>query len=464
MTAVETAVETAAAPAAPAAAWRNRIVGSGEEAPDRLLANPANWRSHPPSQEDAMTGALGTIGWVQQVIVNRTTGHLVDGHLRADLARRQGAATVPVLYVDLSEEEERLVLASLDPLGAMANANRDRLAELLSALTPTDTSLERLLKGLATENRITLAPPADPDEVPETPAEPYVKPGELYVLGDHRLLCGDATNPQDVARLLDGGAPTLLATDPPYGVQLDQTWRDGVWNNRGWATNAPSAKPYMMRDGAVVQPEAEGAPKGARRRTRGHHSEGHRNTAVSGDTRADWSEAFALVPSLTVGYVWHASAHMLEVLSGLLAIGFEMAQQVIWDKGLWSMSRQWYHWQHEPCMVVRKPGIPNLFIGDDRSQSTIWRAPSPKRLGAGSTEEKYDHPMQKPVLLFETPIRNHLRRGGAVYDPFVGSGTCLIAAETQGVRCYAMEIDPKYVQVVVERWQTFTGKQAVRDG
>ena len=131
---------------------------------------------------------------------------------------------------------------------------------------------------------------------------------------------------------------------------------------------------------------------------------------------------------------------------------------MIWDKGLFAMGRSWYHWAHEPCWAVRKPGVPNLFLGE-RDQSTIWRAPSPKMIMAGSTEAKFDHPAQKPVVLFESPIRNH---AGDVYDPFLGSGTALIAAETLGRRCFGMEIDPRYVQVIIERWQAFTGQEAVR--
>ena len=193
--------------------------------------------------------------------------------------------------------------------------------------------------------------------MPEPPEEPYVKPGELWLLGDHRLLCGDATNADDVARLLDGAAPTLLATDPPYGVQLDQTWRDGVYNGprkrvKGWGVVAGAEKPYMMRRGPD---DAE------RARSRPSAGTTPRATATprSADTRADWSEAYALVPSLQVGYVWHASVHTLEVLQGLLGIGFELAGQIIWDKGLFAVGRSWYHWGHEPCVVVRRPGVPH---------------------------------------------------------------------------------------------------------
>ena len=447
---------------APTAPWRSRIAGSGEEAPDQLLANPANWRIHPKAQQDALAGALDQVGWVGQVLVNQRSGFVVDGHARVALALTRGEATVPVLYVDLDPNEEALVLATLDPIGAMAAADTEKLEALLAGITVDDAGLLALLGDLAGNDP--KAGLTDPDDVPEPSEEPYVKTGDLWILGDHRLLCGDATNPEDVARLLDGAAPTLLATDPPYGVSLDQTWRDGVYNGpqkrvRGWGVKQGAERPYMMRDGTSVGPEGDDAT----RATRGAHGRtaGHRNTSISGDVRADWSEAFALVPSLQVGYIWYASSHTLEVLQGLLGIGFELSQQIIWDKGLFSIGRQWYHWAHEPCFVVRKPGAKVPFYGE-RNQATIWRAPSPKRLGAGSTEEKTDHPTQKPVVLAEIPIGNHLRAGEAVYEPFCGSGTTLMAAETLGRRCLAIEIDPKYVQVAIERWQNFSGAKAVR--
>jgi len=153
--------------------------------------------------------------------------------------------------------------------------------------------------------------------------------------------------------------------------------------------------------------------------------------------------------------------HAPEVAAGLQRIGFEIVSQVIWDKGLFAIGRSWYHWGHEPCWVVRKAASKARFLGE-RNQSTIWRAPSPKMIMAGSDEPKVDHPTQKPVALYEAPIGNHLRRGESLYDPFLGSGTTLVAAERLGRRCYGMEIDPRYVQVAIERWQTFTGQQAAK--
>jgi DNA modification methylase len=444
-------VTTKSRATAPSTPWHNRIVGSGEEAPDQLLANPANWRIHPKAQQDALAGALDQVGWVQQVMVNRRTGFVVDGHARVALALSRGEAAVPVLYVELSPEQEALVLASLDPLGAMATTDAHKLEALLGDVSADAPELDRMLRDLATKAGIDLAQEGltDADAVPEPAAEPYVKPGELWLLGDHRLLCGDATQPEDVARLLDGASPRLLSTDPPYGVSLDPTWRDGVYNALG-----PAERPYMRIDGQASENDATRAPGGRRGRT-----VGHRNTSVSGDTRVDWSEAYELVPSLTVGYVWHAGVHAAEVADGLVRIGFEIVAQVIWDKGLFALGRSWYHWGHEPCWVIRKPGVPNLYQGT-RDQSTIWRAASPKMIMGGSTEEKFDHPAQKPVVLAEIPIRNHLEPGEAVYDPFLGSGTTLVAAERLGRRCYGLEIDPRYAQISLERWQAFTGRTA----
>jgi DNA modification methylase len=422
----------------PTAPWRSRIVGSGEEAPDQLLANPANWRVHPKAQQDALAGALDQVGWVQQILVNQRSGFVVDGHARIALALTRGEPTVPVLYVDLDPDEEALVLATLDPIGAMAGRDDEKLRDLLAGITVDDAGLLALLGDLAGNDP--KAGLTDPDDVPETPEEPYVKLGELYVLGDHRLLCGDATSADDVARLLGGAEPRLLVTDPPYGVELNMEWRDGVYNALG------PAEPSYMRATTTTDGGAHGRTKG------------HRNTTVSGDTRADWSAAYALVPSLEVAYVWHASAHVVEVIRGLEEIGFELRQQIVWVKTIAAMSRSAYNWQHEPCLYAVRKGKTAEWIGDTR-QTTVWEHPSPKMIGGGSTEEKFDHPTQKPAECMGRPIRNHR---GDVYEPFSGSGTTIIAAEQLGRRCYAMEIEPKYVQVALERWQAFTGKTAER--
>ena len=258
--------------------------------------------------------------------------------------------------------------------------------------------------------------------------------GDLWLLGPHRVLCGDATSVEAVALLLGERKPRLMVTDPPYGIALDSEWRD--------------------RDGLNGYGPAE--PSYMKKRTAGHNE-----TSISGDTRADWSEAFALTPSLEVAYVWHASKFTREVLDGLLRIGFLHHQQIIWNKGRTVLTRTHYWFQHEPCWYVRKKNAP--WHGKAGENSTIWDSPSPKFIMGGSDEDKYDHPTQKPVDLMRRPILNHLRRGELVYDPFLGSGTTLAAAELTERVCYGLELDPKYVDVVVQRWQELTGKQATLD-
>ena len=151
-----------------------------------------------------------------------------------------------------------------------------------------------------------------------------------------------------------------------------------------------------------------------------HRTQGHTETTISGDTRADWSEAFELVPSLQIAYVWHATVFTREVLNGLLRIGFLYPQQIIWNKGRTVLTRTHYWYQHEPCWYVRKKNAP--WFGKAGKNSTIWDSPSPKFIMGGSDEEKFDHPTQKPVELMRRPILNHTQRGELVYEPFLGFG------------------------------------------
>ncbi len=428
---------------------------------DELRPDPANPRRIGDDELDALERSLRQFGFVQPVLARRDDRIVVGGHQRLVAARRLGLATVPVTWLDISVEQARLLGLALNKISG--SWDEQLLARLLADLGTTpgiDLSLsgfdedevKDLLRSLETREKRERPGAFDLETaLDEARRAPRAKPGELWRLGDHRLLCGDATNPDDVARLLDGASPTLLATDPPYGVSLDPTWRDGVYNGLGAAE-----RPYMRTDGQLEGDDATRANVGAHGRTAGH-----RNTTLSGDTRVDWSEAFALVPSLTVGYVWHAGVHAAAVAAGLERIGFEIVSQVIWDKGLFAIGRSWYHWSHEPCWVVRRRGAKAPFRGS-RDQATIWRVPSPKMIMGGSVEAKWDHPAQKPLVLFETPIRNHLRAGEALYDPFLGSGTALVAAERTGTRCYAMEIDPIYVEVALRRWERFSGAIAER--
>jgi hypothetical protein len=184
------------------APWQNRIVDYVDVAPADLVPNPRNWRTHPAEQQRALGGALSEVGWVTGVVVNRTTGNVVDGHLRIELDLTRQEPAVLVTYVELTEGEEALILATLDPIGAMANAEATALASLLSGLEPADEALRALLDDLTREQGIDLARSGlvDPDDAPDLAEEPTVRRGELYALGDHRLSCGDATDGLDVRR------------------------------------------------------------------------------------------------------------------------------------------------------------------------------------------------------------------------------------------------------------------------
>lgn len=412
--------------------WRNRIVGSGEAPPADLAANPRNWRIHPAAQQAAVGGALDQLGWIQQVIVNRSTGFVVDGHLRVAMALARGEPMVPVLYVELDEAEEALALATFDPLSAMAVSSPEKLAELMRGLTVDDPALLAMLNA-----NLTVSKPGftDPNTIPAPVDEPYVVRGEVYRLGGHRLMCGDSTDAGDVARLLAGEKPALLVTDPPYGVAYDPTWR---------ATAGVNKNPLKMG-------------------------------AVSNDDRADWTPAWNLAPA-DVAYVWHGGLHAGTVAASLLAAGFEMRGQIVWVKDRMALSRGAYHWRHEPCWYAIRKGATASWIGG-RRQQTVWHDEAPsydyllelyRALSEDSSvweiasrdDSGHGHGTQKPVECMERPIRNH---AGDVYDPFVGSGTTVIAAERQARRCFAMELEPRYAQVVIERFEGYTGVKAERE-
>jgi DNA modification methylase len=270
--------------------------------------------------------------------------------------------------------------------------------------------------------------------VPPVPESPVSRTGDLWLCGKHRVLCGDSTSAEAVAHLLGDRKPLLMVTDPPYGIELDSEWRD-----RAGLNGCGAAETSYMK----------------------HRTEGHTETTISGDTRADWSEAFELVPSIQIAYVWHASVFTREVLNGLLRIGFLYPQQIIWNKGRTVLTRTHYWYQHEPCWYVRKKNAP--WFGKAGENSTVWDSASPKFIMGGSDEEKFDHPTQKPVDLMRRPILNHTKRGQQVYEPFLGSGTTLAAAELTERVCLGIELDPKYVDVIVQRWQTLAGKKAKLD-
>jgi DNA modification methylase len=257
----------------------------------------------------------------------------------------------------------------------------------------------------------------DPDDVPEPRATDIVL-GDVFTLGRHRLICGDCTDPLIVDVVCDGVMPHLMVTDPPYGVNYDPDWR-----NRADRAN-----------GEAIGARAVGT--------------------VDNDDRADWAEAWALFPGEVV-YVWHAGVKAPIVFDNLAQCGFEIRAQIIWAKTRFVISRGHYHVQHEPCWyAVRKQGTGHW--SGDRTQSTLWSIEHRK--------SDTGHGTQKPVECMRRPIENSSSPGQAVYDPFSGSGTTIIAAEQTARACYAIEINPSYVQVAIDRWESFAGQTAEKIG
>lgn len=367
----------------------------------------------------------------------RSDGEVVDGHLRLKAARKIGIAEIPVILCDeWTQAQVKAFRLLVNRSATWADWDEELLALELQEIQEADFDLD--LTGF-NPGEIDKLLALDDDEaanvVPPLPESPVSRTSDLWRLGPHRVICGDATSPEVVARLLGDRKPRLMVTDPPYGIELDSEWRD-----RAGLNGCGAAEPSYMKK----------------------RTAGHTETTISGDTRADWSEAFALVPSLEAAYVWHASKFTREVLDGLLRIGFVHHQQLIWDKGRTVLTRTLYWFQHEPCWFVRKVNAP--WYGKAGENSTIWSSPSPKFIMGGSDEQKYDHPTQKPIELMRRPLLNHLRRGELVYEPFLGSGTTLAAAELTERVCYGIELDPKYVDVVIQRWQALSSKEATLDG
>ncbi|MGE0417711.1 MAG: DNA modification methylase [Acetobacteraceae bacterium] len=379
---------------------------------DRLIPYARNPRRND-AVVDQMVGAIQEFGF-RIPIVAKSDGTVVDGHLRLKAAQRLGLTDVPVaLADDLSDAQIKAFRLLANRSASWATWDDELLALEFQDLQ--DLGFDLSLTGFDPSEIAHLLTEAvagltDPDDVPPIPANPVSQLGDVWILGAHRLICGDCTDAATVARVLAGVTPHLMVTDPPYGVDYDPAWR----NRAGVSTSA--------RTGAVLN-----------------------------DHRADWREAWALFRG-DVAYVWHGALHAATVADSLISCGFAIRAQIVWAKERLVMSRGHYHWQHEPAWyAVRGKGH---WTGD-RKQTTLWSIPSRDQ------DTNTIHGTQKPVECMRRPILNNSSPGQAVYEPFSGSGTTLIAAEMSGRVCHAIELDPAYVDVALQRWEAFTGKDAV---
>jgi DNA modification methylase len=365
-----------------------------------------------------IAASIREFGWTNPVLIDGEGG-IIAGHGRLLAARKLGLTEVPCIALDhLSETQKRALIIADNKLALNAGWDNEMLGLELQELAAedfdmgvvgfTDDELAALL-AKTTEGL------TDPDETPDPPAEPVTVLGDVWVLGKHRIVCGDSTDADTVAKCLNGVTPHLMVTDPPYGVEYDANWRNKA----------------KRPDGSAYGASALGK--------------------VENDGQADWSEAWALFPG-DVAYVWHAGNMAHTVAESLVSNGLNIRAQIIWNKSNMVISRGDYHPKHEPCWYAVRKGKVGHFVGG-RKQTTVWDIDKPQKSETG-------HSTQKPVECMKRPIENNSSAGHAVYEPFSGSGTTIIAGEMTGRAIHAIELSPAYVDVAVIRWQEFTGQQA----
>lgn len=386
----------------------------------QLIPYARNARTHSDAQVAQIAASIREWGWTNPVLID-AEGGLIAGHGRVLAARKLGIEDIPcMIATGWSDAQKRAYILADNQLALNAGWDTEMLKVEIGELGIEGFDLgligfgEDFLAGLMNTGTEGLT---DPDDVPEPPAEPVTVLGDVYVLGKHRLVCGDSTSATDVAKALNGVAPHLMVTDPPYGVEYDADFRNGI----------------KRADGSIVTARAVGK--------------------VMNDDRADWREAWALFPG-DVAYVWCASLHIHTVAESLIDSGFDLRASIIWAKNQMAIGRGDYHWQHEPCWYAVRKGRKGHYNGD-RKQTTIWNIDKPRKSETG-------HSTQKPVECMKRPIVNNSSPGQAIYDPFLGSGTTLIACEMEGRACHGLELNPAYCDVIVKRWEDFTGKKAER--
>lgn len=428
---------------------RDRIKELRRVPASELLPNPKNWRTHPKEQQEALRGILAEVGIADAVLARETPAGLmlIDGHLRAETAPD---AMMPVLILDVDEAEADKILATLDPLAAMAEADAVKLDGLLREIDTGSEALQKMLADLADDAGLYQdeAKEVTEDEVPEPPADPVTKPGDLWILGEHRLLCADSTKPEDVGRLMGGAKASLCFTSPPYGQQRDYT-KEGKekvsdWDGlmRGVFGNLP-----MTNDGQVlvnlgmIHREGEWVP---------YWDSWIEWMRAQGWRRFGW-------------YVWDQGFGLPGDWNGRLAPShefiFHFNKTAVQPSKCQAKKPENIKARHKGGSTMRgKDGVCKDFTNPEASAQPNKIPDSIVRINRMHGGHGIDHPAIFPV---EFPAFAMECWGGLAYEPFCGSGTTLIAAEQLGRKCYGMEISPAYCDVIVQRWENLTGKKAV---
>jgi DNA modification methylase len=382
---------------------------------ETLIPYVNNARTHSDAQVAQIAASIKEFGFNNPVLI-ADDNSIIAGHGRVMAARKLGKDTVPAVRLShLTEMQRKAYILADNKLALNADWDNSLLAIELADLK--DLGFDTDLTGFSADEIAALMPVelteglTDEDEVPEAPVDPVTNLGDVWLLGKHRLMCGDSTSVSDLEKLTDGQLVDMWLTDPPYNVAYE-----------GGTKEKLTIKNDEMGDDQFRQ--------------------FLRDSYVSADT--------VMKPG-AVFYIWHADLEGYNFRGAAKDAGWTVRQCLIWKKSSLVMGRQDYHWKHEPCLYGWKEGAGHLWAAD-RKQTTILEFDKPTRNG--------EHPTMKPVALFEYQLLNNTKGGDIVLDSFGGSGTTMIAAEKNGRVSRLMELDPKYCDVIIKRWQDFTGKTA----
>jgi DNA modification methylase len=353
-----------------------------------------------------LTKSLAEFGNIQPITWNARTGNVVGGHQRLKVYKAMGKTEVDVWAVDLDEQKEKAANIALNKLSG--EFDMPMLKDILEEIDTGDLDME--ITGFGMDEIALMMEDAHPevteDEVPEVPVDAITKPGDLWLLGEHRVLCGDSTSEADVSRLMNGEKADMVFTDPPYGVDYEGVTNDHLKGEklRKFIYDCLTNVNLNLRDGANY-------------------------------------------------YIWHPDIHAYEFIGAIRDVGWRQARPstIQWVKDSLVLSQGDYHSRNEPCLYGWKEGKNRQRV-EDRTQDTIWEYPKPKKSDG--------HPTMKPIKLCERAIKNSSKLGWLIIDTFLGSGSTLIAAEQLGRKCYGIEISPNYCDVIVKRWENLTGKKA----
>jgi len=382
-----------------------------------LIPYAKNSRTHDDAQVAQIAASIKEFGWTNPKLIDGNKG-IIAGHGRLMAARKLKMDKVPVIELNGMTDAQKKAYVIADNRLAL-NAGWDNamltieLQDLedegfdLSLTGFNDAELDALLNPIEETEGLT-----DEDAVPDVPDEPKTKLGDIYILGNHRLMCGDSCSVTDMEKLCNDRKVDMWLTDPPYNVAYEGKTKDALTIKNDSMTNDGFRQ--FLRDAYVT--------------------------------------ADTVMKAGAVFYIWHADSEGYNFRGAAHDAGWKVRQCLIWKKSIMVMGRQDYHWKHEPCLYGWKEGAGHLWA-TDRKQTTILEFDKPSRNG--------EHPTMKPVALFEYQMLNNTKGGDIILDSFGGSGTTLLAAEKNGRIAYVMELDPKYCDVIVKRWEDFTGKKAV---